>query len=87
MHVIRFQKSYGDAERVLGNVIANRGPAQQGLIATKLESPDEAELKRSLRGLKAAKLDLLQLPARVPPGWVFPRTVIAAFCGTSIVLR
>ena len=30
-------------------------------IATKLEAPDEAELKRSLARLKTAKLDLLQL--------------------------
>jgi aryl-alcohol dehydrogenase-like predicted oxidoreductase len=51
--------TYGDAEQVLGNVTA--GLREKLFIATKLESPDEAELKRSLARLKTAKLDLLQL--------------------------
>ena len=51
--------TYGDAEQVLGSVTA--GLHEKLFIATKLESPDEAELKRSLTRLKAAKLDLLQL--------------------------
>jgi aryl-alcohol dehydrogenase-like predicted oxidoreductase len=51
--------TYGDAEQVLGNVTA--GLRDKLFIATKLESPDEAELKRSLARLKTAKLDLLQL--------------------------
>jgi aryl-alcohol dehydrogenase-like predicted oxidoreductase len=53
--------TYGDAERVLGSVIANEGFRDKLFIATKLEAPDAAELKRSLSRLKTAKLDLLQL--------------------------
>ena len=53
--------TYGDAEIVLGNVIAPAGLRDKLFIATKLEQPDAAELKRSLARLKTAKLDLLQL--------------------------
>ena len=53
--------TYGDAESVLGSVIANEGFRDKVFIATKLEAPDAAELKRSLSRLKTAKLDLLQL--------------------------
>ena len=53
--------TYGDAERVLGSVIANEGFRDKVFVATKLEAPDAAELKRSLSRLKTAKLDLLQL--------------------------
>ena len=53
--------SYGDAESVLGNVITNSALRAKVFIATKLEKPDAAELKRSLTRLKTAKLDLLQL--------------------------
>jgi aryl-alcohol dehydrogenase-like predicted oxidoreductase len=51
--------TYGEAEQVLGNVTG--GLRGKLFIATKLESPDEAELKRSLARLKTEKLDLLQL--------------------------
>ncbi len=51
--------TYGDAEQVLGDVTA--GLRSKLFIASKLEAPDEAELKRSLARLKTAKLDLLQL--------------------------
>ena len=51
--------TYGDAERVLGSVIANEGFRDKLFIATKLEAPDAAEF--SLSRLKTAKLDLLQL--------------------------
>jgi aryl-alcohol dehydrogenase-like predicted oxidoreductase len=51
---------YGDAETVLGDVIANAGSRDRLFIATKLESPDAAELKRSLTRLKMDKIDLLQ---------------------------
>jgi aryl-alcohol dehydrogenase-like predicted oxidoreductase len=51
--------TYGDAETVLGAVLAGTG--DKAFIATKLESPDADELNRSLARLKAAKLDLLQL--------------------------
>ena len=53
--------TYGDAERVLGDTIAPAGLRNKLFIATKLESPDAAELKRSLSRLKTEKLDLLQL--------------------------
>jgi aryl-alcohol dehydrogenase-like predicted oxidoreductase len=53
--------SYADAESVLGGVIAPTGTRDKFFIATKLESADEAELKRSLRRLRTEKIDLLQL--------------------------
>lgn len=53
--------SYGDAESVLGNVITSTGLRDKVFIATKLEEPDAAELKRSLTRLRTTKLDLLQL--------------------------
>jgi aryl-alcohol dehydrogenase-like predicted oxidoreductase len=53
--------SYRDAESVLGDVIAPAGLRDKLFIASKLEQPDAAELKRSLTRLKTAKLDLLQL--------------------------
>ena len=53
--------SYGDAESVLGNVIAAAGLRAKLFVATKVEEPDGAELKRSLARLKLTKVDLLQL--------------------------
>jgi aryl-alcohol dehydrogenase-like predicted oxidoreductase len=53
--------TYGDAESVLGDVIAPAGLRDKLFIASKVEQPDAAELKRSLERLKTAKLDLLQL--------------------------
>jgi aryl-alcohol dehydrogenase-like predicted oxidoreductase len=53
--------TYGDAEIVLGDVMAQAGLRDKIFIATKLEAPDETELKRSLSRLKTAKIDLLQL--------------------------
>jgi len=53
--------TYGDAERILGDVIGPAGLRNKIFIATKLESPDIEELKRSLNRLQTAKLDLLQL--------------------------
>jgi aryl-alcohol dehydrogenase-like predicted oxidoreductase len=53
--------TYGDAESVLGDVIASASLRDKLFIASKLEQPDAAELKRSLERLKTAKLDLLQL--------------------------
>jgi aryl-alcohol dehydrogenase-like predicted oxidoreductase len=53
--------SYGDAESVLGEVIASAGLRDRLFIATKLESPDAQELKRSFARLKMASVDLLQL--------------------------
>jgi aryl-alcohol dehydrogenase-like predicted oxidoreductase len=53
--------TYGDAERILGDVIGPASLRNKLFIATKLESPDVEELKRSLNRLQTAKLDLLQL--------------------------
>jgi aryl-alcohol dehydrogenase-like predicted oxidoreductase len=53
--------SYGEAERILGDVIGPAGWRSKLFIATKLESPDVEELKRSLNRLQTATLDLLQL--------------------------
>ena len=53
--------TYGDAESVLGDVTAAAGLRDKLFIATKLESPDAEELKRSLARLKTARIDLLQL--------------------------
>jgi len=53
--------TYGDAEQVVGEVTAPAELRPKLFIATKLEAPDEAELKRSLARLRTAKLDLLQL--------------------------
>jgi aryl-alcohol dehydrogenase-like predicted oxidoreductase len=53
--------TYGDAESVLGEVTAAAGLRDKLFIATKLESPDAQELKRSLARLKTERIDLLQL--------------------------
>lgn len=53
--------TYGEAEVVLGNVITTPDLRDKVFIATKLESADRSELDRSLRRLKTAKVDLLQL--------------------------
>lgn len=53
--------TYGDAESVLGEVAATAGLRDKLFIATKLESPDSRELKRSLARLKTESVDLLQL--------------------------
>jgi len=53
--------TYGDAESVLGEVTATAGLRDKLFIATKLESPDSREFKRSLARLKTASVDLLQL--------------------------
>jgi aryl-alcohol dehydrogenase-like predicted oxidoreductase len=53
--------SYGDAERVLGELIGPMGLRSKFFIATKLEAPDDQELQRSLQRLRTNKIDLLQL--------------------------
>jgi len=53
--------SYGEAERVLGEVTAPADLRAKLFIATKLEAPDNQELQRSLQRLQTNKLDLLQL--------------------------
>ncbi len=51
---------YGDAEAVLGEVIAAGDMRNKVFVATKLEEPDAVELKRSQTRLKMEKFDLLQ---------------------------
>jgi aryl-alcohol dehydrogenase-like predicted oxidoreductase len=53
--------TYGDAESVIGAVLGPAGGRQKFFVATKLESPDAAELRRSLARLQTQKVDLLQL--------------------------
>ena len=53
--------TYGDSESVLGEVTTTAGLRDKLFIATKLESTDPQELKRSLARLKTASVDLLQL--------------------------
>ena len=53
--------TYGDAEIIMGDEIAASKLRDKIFIATKLEAPDAAELKRSLARLKTEKVDLLQL--------------------------
>jgi aryl-alcohol dehydrogenase-like predicted oxidoreductase len=53
--------TYGDAETVIGAVLGAAGGRQNFFIATKLESPNAAELRQSLARLKTQKVDLLQL--------------------------
>ena len=51
---------YGDAEAVVGEVITTMNLRPKLFVATKLEAPDTAELKRSQGWLKTGKIDLLQ---------------------------
>lgn len=53
--------TYGDAEVVLGKVMAADNLRGRLFIATKVEEPDDAEFKRSLARLRTPKVDLLQL--------------------------
>jgi aryl-alcohol dehydrogenase-like predicted oxidoreductase len=53
--------TYGEAEVVLGGVLASERLRDRIFIATKLEEPDQAELDRSLARLRTPKVDLLQL--------------------------
>ena len=53
--------TYGSAESVLGDLMAAQGLRPRVFVATKLEAPDEAELRRSLARLRVDSVDLLQL--------------------------
>ena len=59
--VIDTASTYGEAEIVIGDVLAAGATRDKVFLATKLEAADAGELQRSLARLKAAKLDLLQL--------------------------
>ncbi len=53
--------SYGSAEAVVGDLVAQAGLRRQVFIATKVEAPDAEELRGSLERLRTGKVDLLQL--------------------------
>jgi aryl-alcohol dehydrogenase-like predicted oxidoreductase len=53
--------TYGDAEAVLGSVIAAGNLRSRVFLATKAEAPDLSEFKGSLARLRVPRVDLLQL--------------------------
>lgn len=53
--------AYGDAELVLGQAMTAMKARDKIFIATKLRSPDAAELERSFARLATRRIDLLQL--------------------------
>jgi aryl-alcohol dehydrogenase-like predicted oxidoreductase len=59
-HLVDTASVYGDAEVVVGDVAARDHLREKLFLATKLEAPDAAELKRSLARLQTGKIDLLQ---------------------------
>ncbi len=59
--IIDTASSYGSAEGVVGDLVAQTGLRRRVFIATKLEAPDKAELQRSLQRLRTGQVDLLQL--------------------------
>ncbi len=59
--IIDTASSYGSSESVVGELVAQAGLRRQVFIATKLEAPDAAELRRSLQRLRTRQVDLLQL--------------------------
>ncbi|MBB3176722.1 aldo/keto reductase [Variovorax sp. Sphag1AA] len=60
--------TYGDAELVLGQAMPAAASRDKFFVATKLESPDPAELERSLTRLATRRVDLLQLHNVRNPG-------------------
>lgn len=59
--IVDTASTYGDAEIVMGDEMVASNLRDKIFIATKLENPEAAELKRSLAKLKTEKVDLLQL--------------------------
>lgn len=53
--------SYGSAEAVVGDLVAQAGLRKQVFIATKLRQPDAEELRGSLERLRTDQVDLLFL--------------------------
>jgi aryl-alcohol dehydrogenase-like predicted oxidoreductase len=60
--------TYDDAERVLGSIISNEGFRDKLFIATKLEAPDAAELKRSTVTAQDREARPASAPQRTPIG-------------------
>ncbi len=59
--IIDTASTYGSSEGVVGDLVAAAKLRKDVFIATKLESPDAAELKQSLTRLHTPQVDLLQL--------------------------
>lgn len=59
--VIDTASSYGSAEEVVGALVAQADLRSKVFIATKTEASDDAEMRGSLRRLKSAQVDLVQL--------------------------
>lgn len=59
--IIDTATSYGSAEAVVGDLVAQAGLRKRVFIATKLEDADAEELRGSLARLRTAQVDLLQL--------------------------
>ena len=59
--IIDTATSYGSAEAVVGDLVAQAGLRKRVFIATKLEDADADELRGSLARLRTAQVDLLQL--------------------------
>jgi aryl-alcohol dehydrogenase-like predicted oxidoreductase len=70
--VIDSAPSYGEAERVVGDILAGTGLRSRAFIATKLEEyrpgAEESEARGCLERLRTPKLDLLQLHNVREPG-------------------
>src|SRR6185312_10907297 len=64
--------SYGEAETVVGDILAAKGLRPRAFIATKLEEyrpgGEESEARECLKRLKTGKLDLIQLHNVRNPG-------------------
>jgi aryl-alcohol dehydrogenase-like predicted oxidoreductase len=59
--IIDTATAYGSTEGVVGDLVAQAGLRARVFIATKLRSPDEAELRGSLERLRTKQVDLLFL--------------------------
>ena len=59
--IIDTATSYGSSEAVVGDLVAQAALRKRVFIATKLEAPDEDELRGSLRRLRSQSVDLLML--------------------------
>ena len=66
--IIDTATSYGAAEGVVGDLVAQAGLRKQVFIATKLRAPDAEELRGSLARLRTDRVDLLFLHNVRDPG-------------------
>jgi len=66
--VIDTATSYGSAEEVVGDLLAQAGIRKRVFISTKLEAPDAGELRGSLERLRTPRVDVLHLHNVSNPG-------------------